>query len=89
VEDVSNMCLLHLYSFYMRANFSLGQKPITGFSVADPDPRSGAFLIPGSGMGKKIRIRDPRINNPGHVFQRALKPIFWVKILIFFDADPG
>ncbi len=32
------------------------------FSVADPDPVSGAFLIPGSGMGKNqdpgSRIRD-------------------------------
>jgi hypothetical protein len=27
------------------------------FSVADPDPGSGAFLTPGSGMGKKIKIR--------------------------------
>jgi hypothetical protein len=26
-------------------------------SVADPDPGSGAFLTPGSGMGKKSRAR--------------------------------
>jgi hypothetical protein len=26
-------------------------------SFADPDPVSGAFLTPGSGMGKTIRIR--------------------------------
>jgi hypothetical protein len=30
-------------------------------SVADPDPGSGAFLTPGSGMGKKqIRDEHPR-----------------------------
>jgi hypothetical protein len=30
-------------------------------SLADTDPGSGAFLAPGSGMGKKIqiRVRDP------------------------------
>jgi hypothetical protein len=31
------------------------------FSVADPDPRSGAFVTPGSGMEKsRVRIRDQR-----------------------------
>jgi hypothetical protein len=47
-------------------------------SVADPDPRSGAFLTPGPGIrdGKKVSIR-------------IRKPFFWVKILKFFDADPG
>jgi hypothetical protein len=54
-------------------------KPI--ISAADPDPGSGAFLIPGSGMGKKrIRIIFPMV---------SLETIFWVKILKFFDADPG
>jgi hypothetical protein len=57
-------------------------------SVADPDPGSGAFLTPGSGMGKvRIRIRDP---DPTRIiFPRAQKPFFWVKILKFYDADPG
>jgi hypothetical protein len=52
-------------------------------SVADPDPRSGTgtFWIPGSG----IRIRDEQ---PGSYF-RKLRKICWVKILKFFDADPG
>jgi hypothetical protein len=50
------------------------------FCVADPDPGSGAFLISGSGMGKKIRIRN-------HISE-SLKTIFWFKILKFFDADP-
>jgi hypothetical protein len=37
------------------------RKPVLSISVADPDPGSGAFLTPGSGVGKKlkIRIRDP------------------------------
>jgi hypothetical protein len=29
--------------------------PIASSSVADPDPGSGAFLTPGSGMGNKSR----------------------------------
>jgi hypothetical protein len=33
----------------------------------------------GSGSGK---------NNPGHI-SGSLEKIFWVKILKFFDADPG
>ncbi len=49
-------------------------------------------LEPGSGMGKKLGsgsgIRDlgwtTRI-----IFPRAYKPFLWVKILEFFDADPG
>ncbi len=46
-------------------------------SVADPDPGSGAFLTPGSGK-----------NNPDHISE-SLETIFWVKLLKFFDADPG
>jgi hypothetical protein len=45
-----------------------------GTSVADPDPGSGAFLTPGSGIrdGSKIRIRDEQ---PGSCF-RELRNIF-------------
>jgi hypothetical protein len=50
-------------------------------SVADLDPGSGAILIffthPGSGM-----------NTPDHISE-SLEIMFWVKILKFFDADPG
>ncbi len=28
------------------------------------------------------------MNNPDHIYER-LKTIFWVKILKFFDVDPG
>jgi hypothetical protein len=39
-------------------------------SAADPDP-TDAFLTLGSGIGKKIRILDPRfeINIPDHISQ--------------------
>jgi hypothetical protein len=57
--------------------------------VLDPDPGSGAFLIPGS------RIRDGQksgsgsgMNNPDHISE-CLETIFWeVKILKFFTANP-
>ncbi len=68
-------------------------------SVADPDPGSGAFLTPGSGMGRKsafgsgIRDEQPGIRDeqPGSYFlelRNHFFGFFWVKILKFFDADP-
>ncbi len=54
------------------------------------DPGSGAFLTPGSGMGKN---EDPQpgsgsgMNIPDHISE-SLETIFGVKILKFFDADP-
>jgi hypothetical protein len=48
-------------------------------SVVDPDPGSGNFLTPGSGMGKKSTI-------PDHISE-CLETVFWVKILEFLDAD--
>ncbi len=56
-------------------------------SVADPDSGSGAFLTPGSGMGKKSGSGS-WMNNPNHIFE-SLTKFFWVKILNFFDVDPG
>ncbi len=56
-----------------------GSKTLS-ISVADPDPGSGAFLTPGSVMGKKS---GSGIDNP------ELLNKFWVKkILKFFGADP-
>jgi hypothetical protein len=52
-----------------------GRELVVGLkhSVADPDPGSGTFLTPGSGIGF-FRIPDPTI-----IFE-SLKPIFsWVK----------
>jgi hypothetical protein len=49
-------------------------------NVADPDPGSGAFLTPGSG------ILDEQ---PGSYFLELRNNFLGVKILKFFDADPG
>jgi hypothetical protein len=38
-------------------------------------------------MGKKSGS-ESGMNNPDHISE-SLETIFWVKILIFFDADPG
>jgi hypothetical protein len=44
-------------------------------------------LDTGSGMGKKSGSGSG-MNNPDHISE-SLETIFWVKILKFFDADPG
>jgi hypothetical protein len=62
--------LIKELEFFGSGFFGLG----TG-SVADPDPGSGAFLTPGSG------IRNRFFPDPGsltHIFESILK-IFWVK----------
>ena len=63
------------------------------YSVADLDPGSGAFLTPGSGRGRKSAsgsgIRDEQ---PGSYFPELRNNFFGflgLKILKFFDADPG
>jgi hypothetical protein len=63
------------------------------YSVADPDPGSGAFLTSGSGRGRKSAsgsgIRDEQ---PGSYFPELRNNFFGffeVKILNFFDVDPG
>ncbi len=54
------------------------------WSVADPDPGSGAFLTPGSGMGKKswsgpgFRIRD---DQPGSYFLELRNHFFGLNYL--------
>ncbi len=49
-------------------------------SVADPDPGSGAFLTPGSGI-RNMFFPDPgsRISNP---YFWELSDVFWVKSTI-------
>jgi hypothetical protein len=59
-----------------------------GYGIRIRDPGSGAFLTPGSGMGKKIRIRI-RNKQPGSYFRELKNPFFGVKILKFFYADLG
>jgi hypothetical protein len=62
------------------------KKVIIPSSVADLDPGSGAFLTPGSGMGKiRIRIRDEQ---PGSYF-RELRNFFGLKYLNFLIRQPG
>jgi hypothetical protein len=57
-------------------------------SIADPDPGSGAFMPPGSGMGK-ISGFVTGMNNPDHISE-SLETIIWIwKIFKFFHADPG
>jgi hypothetical protein len=58
-------------------------------SVADPDLGSGAFLTPGSGMGKKSGSGSG-MNLLNHISE-SLETIFWVNVLKFFHAvpDPG
>jgi hypothetical protein len=59
---------------------------INTFSVADPDPGSGAFLTPGSGSG----IRNRFFPDPGsqtHIFE-SLETNYWVKSSIFFASSP-
>jgi hypothetical protein len=53
-------------------------------SVANPDPGSGAFLTPGSGMGNKFGS-GTRMNIEDH-FSKSLETVCWVKNT---DADPG
>jgi hypothetical protein len=50
-------------------------------SVAGPDPGSGAFLTPGSEMGKKSGSGSG-MNNPDHI-SLSLETIFWIEILKF------
>ncbi len=56
-------------------------------SVADTDQGCGAYLTPGSGMGKKSGSGSG-MNNPDHISE-SLESIFWGNILKFFYTDPG
>ncbi len=60
--------------------------PITQCFFADPDPGSGAFLIPRSGMGKKS------ISGSGMIIldhiSESLETIIWVQNSKFFYGDP-
>ncbi len=56
-------------------------------SVAGPGSDAFLTLYLGSGMGKKSGSGSG-MNNPDHISESLVK-IDWVKILKFFDADPG
>ncbi len=51
-----------------------------------PDPGSGAFFTPGSGMGKQKSRSGSGINILDHISEIS-ETIFWVKMLKFYDAD--
>ncbi len=53
-------------------------------SVADPDPGSGAFLIPGSGIRNRF-VRIPHLGSQTHIFG-SLVTIFWVKGTIILSV---
>jgi hypothetical protein len=90
------------YCFLKRENYSSKKATVDQrvfllkTSVADPDPGSGAFLTPGSGIRNTgwVKNQDPYpdpgsgMNNPDHISE-SLETMFWVKILKFCDADPG
>jgi hypothetical protein len=63
------------YSF---KNMDTAPKQWEKISDADPDPGSGNFLTPGSGMGKKSGSGSG-MNNLDHIYES----------LNFFDANPG
>jgi hypothetical protein len=62
-------------------------------SVADPDPGSGAFLTPGSGVGRKSAfgsgIRDEQPVSYFLELRNHILVFLGLKKLKFFDADPG
>ncbi len=83
-----------MFQIYKSANISkitkFGKLGVE-YSVENPDPESGAFLTPGSGIQDPgwVKNRNP---DPGWTlgsYFRELKNIFQLKILKFFDADPG
>jgi hypothetical protein len=57
-------------------------------SVADPDTGSRCLFDPGIWVRYKIRIPGSGMKSPDHI-SGSLETIFRIKILKFFDADPG
>jgi hypothetical protein len=61
-------------------------------SVADPDPESGAFLTPGSGMSKKSGFGSG-MNNPDHISEGFKNKFFGLEYLNSLmrirDKHPG
>jgi hypothetical protein len=58
-------------------SLSSGPSTVTpASSVADPDPGSGAFLTPGSGMGKKLYFRELKKQFYG---LKYLNSLMWIR----------
>ncbi len=75
--------------FRIRTEVQLSANLLLSSSVTDPDPGSGAFLTPKSGIWHPGYVKNP---DPGLtsriIFQRAWKQIFGLKILKFCHVDP-
>ncbi len=67
--------------------YGLGVSGSVFCSVADPRSRVRCYFDPWirNGVGKKLRSS---MNIPDNISE-SLEEIVWVKILRFFDADPG
>jgi hypothetical protein len=63
---------------------SINLYPLAVLRIRIRDPRSGALLTPGSGMGKNSGSGSG-MNHPDHI-SKCVETLFWVKILKFFDA---
>ncbi len=79
-ESSSNVTFLHFFHFFgffcRREMDQLNPDPtLIGNSVADPDPGSGAFLTPGSGIWNRFF---PDTGSQIHIFE-SLVTIFWGK----------
>jgi hypothetical protein len=72
LQRLLGACTIHTSSTHY-------QVPSTSVADPDPDPGSGAFLTPGSGMGKKSGS-GCRMNNPEHISE-SLEKFFLNKIL--------
>ncbi len=59
---------------------------LNALRVANPDPVSGAFLTPGSGMGKKS---GSGMNNPDHIFESLKNKKHWMRFFKTCDWTCG
>jgi hypothetical protein len=66
LEKAGRILILKHESFLDESEEVSARPFVVPSSVADPDPGSGAFLTPGSGMSKKSESGS-RMNNPDHI----------------------
>jgi hypothetical protein len=86
------LCLYKAYLLGIKIKISVNYIHKSVLRIRTRNPESGTFLTPGSGMGNKsgfgsgIRMRDEQ---PGSYVRELINHILGVKMLKFFDADPG